>query len=205
VGLDLSEGMLSDIQAQASRYSNVELLVGDVQNLQFRDDSFDLVMANFMLYHVPDIDRALRELKRVLKPGGTLMAATNSHLSMSVLWEIHTACQRKAGIPEKIVLRSVPNVRFSLENGSDFLRPHFDWFESKLLYDALKFKESQPLMDYYTSGFMKHGDTEHEVSDEQWQRVYGLVRDQVDEIIIREGWFSLPKTAGFFVARKAVD
>jgi ubiquinone/menaquinone biosynthesis C-methylase UbiE len=202
VGLDLSEGMLSDIQAQASRYSNVELLVGDVQNLQFKDDSFDLVMANFMLYHVPDIERAVRELRRVLKPGGTFIAATNSQLTMSVLWEIHMACQRKAGIEEKIVHRSVPTMGFSLENGSTFLRPYFDWFESKSLYDVLRFKESQPLMDYYASLLMKRGDTEHEVSDEHWRNVYGFVRDQVNEIIKLQGCFSLPKTAGFFVASK---
>jgi ubiquinone/menaquinone biosynthesis C-methylase UbiE len=163
VGLDMSEGMLSDIKDEAGKYSNVELCVGNVKDLQFADESFDLVMANFMLYHVPDIHKALQELKRVLKPGGIFMAATNSQFSMESLWEIHVECQRKAGIPEEIVLRSVPKVRFSLENGSDFLRPHFPWFESKLLYDALKFTESQPLMDYYASGFMKHGDIDHQI------------------------------------------
>jgi ubiquinone/menaquinone biosynthesis C-methylase UbiE len=202
VGLDLSNGMLSDIRDQVNKYSNVELSVGNVEDLQFIDESFDLVMANFMLYHVSDINRALQELKRVLKPGGILMAATNSQLSMGTLWEIHMACQRKASIPEDIVLRSVPNVRFSLENGSDFLRPHFQWFESKVLYDVLKFTESQPLMDYYSSGFMKHGDTDNQISDEQWQCVYDIVREQVDKIISREGCFSVPKTAGFFVAQK---
>ncbi|WJH35550.1 class I SAM-dependent methyltransferase [Paenibacillus sp. CC-CFT747] len=176
-----------------------------MQSLPFHDDSFDLVMANFMLYHVPDIEKAVRELKRVLKPGGQLIAATSSQSSMSVLWDIHLACQRKAGIEEKIVLRSVPTMRFSLENGSDFLRPHFDWFDSKLLYDVLKFNQSQPLMDYYASLLMKRGDTEHEVSDEHWLNVYGLVRDQVDEIINQQGCFSLPKTAGFFVAGKVAN
>jgi SAM-dependent methyltransferase len=194
--------MLSDIRDDANKYPNVELSVGDVQDLQFADESFDFVMANFMLYHVPDINQALRELKRVLKPGGKLMTATNSQLSMGPLWEIHIACQRKAAIPEEIVLRSVPNVRFSLENGSDFLRPHFQWFESKVLYDVLKFMKSQPLMDYYSSGFMKHGDTDKQISNEQWQCVYDFVREQVDEIINKDGSFSVPKTAGFFIAQK---
>jgi ubiquinone/menaquinone biosynthesis C-methylase UbiE len=202
VGLDFSEGMLADIRDEANKYSNLELQLGDVQYLQFADDSFDFVMANFMLYHVSDINKALQELKRILKPGGKLMAATNSQLSMGPLWEIHVACQRKAAVAEDIVLRSVPNVRFSLENGPDFLRPHFQWFESKILYDVLKFTESQPLMDYYSSGFMKHGDTDNQISDEQWQCVYDFVREQVDKIINRDGCFSVPKTSGFFVAQK---
>ncbi|MDB5085444.1 MAG: Transcriptional regulator [Bacilli bacterium] len=201
VGIDLSEGMLSDIRAEANKHPNVELCIGDVQNLQFADESFDLVMANFMLYHVPDINRALEELKRVLKPGGKLMAATNSQLSMGPLWDMHVECQRKAAIPEHIVLRSVPNVGFSLENGSDFLRPHFQWFESNVLYDLLKFTDPEPLMDYYSSGVMKHGDTDNEISDNQWQCVYDFVREEVVTIINGDGCFSLPKTAGFFVAQ----
>lgn len=202
VGLDLSEGMLADIRDEANKYPNLELRLGDVQDLPFDDDSFDFVMANFMLYHVPEINKGIQELKRILKPGGKFMAATNSQLSMGPLWEIHIACQGKASIPEDIVLRSVPNVRFSLENGPDFLRPHFNWFESKLLYDDLKFTKSQPLMDYYSSGFMKHGDTERQISNEQWQYVYDLVRGQVDTIIAKNGSISIPKIAGFFVAQK---
>lgn len=99
-------------------------------------------------------------------------------------------------------IRSVPNVRFSLENGSDFLCPHFVWFESRVLRDVLKFTDSQPLMDYYASGFMKLGDTANAIADEQWHRVYEWVRKQVDDMISRYGHFSLPKTAGFFVVQK---
>lgn len=202
VGVDLSEGMLSNIANEAKMRPNIELHIGDVQNLLFPDDSFDFVMANFMLYHVPDINQAIRELKRVLKPGGKLMTATNSQSSMGPLWELHVQCQRKAGIPEGIVLRSVPYVRFSLENGPEFLRLHFEWFESNVLYDALKFTDSQPLMDYYSSGFMKLGDTDNQTSDDQWQSVYDFIREQVDNIIERDGCYSLPKTGGFFIMEK---
>lgn len=53
-------------------------LVGDVQQLTFADESFDTVVAAWMLYHVADLDRAFGEIVRVLEPGGRLVAVTNS-------------------------------------------------------------------------------------------------------------------------------
>ena len=55
----------------------VEARVADVQDLPFADDSFDVVAAMWMLYHVPDLDRGLAEVRRVLRPGGRLVAVTN--------------------------------------------------------------------------------------------------------------------------------
>lgn len=55
----------------------VDARVGNVQALAFDSQAFDAAVANFMLYHVPDLDRALSELARVLQPGGCLVATTN--------------------------------------------------------------------------------------------------------------------------------
>jgi SAM-dependent methyltransferase len=51
----------------------------DVQALPFPDASFDVLVANHMLYHVPDPDLAVAELARVLRPNGVLLAATNGY------------------------------------------------------------------------------------------------------------------------------
>ena len=70
IGLDLAEGTLG--QARASMQAEglpVDCVIGDVEALPFDDSSFDLVLANYMLYHVPDLDRAIAELRRVLRPG----------------------------------------------------------------------------------------------------------------------------------------
>ncbi len=75
--LDLSEGMLAVCQ-KVLPGDSFEFQQGDVQSLPFADDSFDRVIANHMLYHVPDIQRAFGEMKRVLRPGGHLHASTNS-------------------------------------------------------------------------------------------------------------------------------
>ena len=72
VALDLSEHMV-----RLARGRGVDARVGDVQSLPFGNEKFDCVLAAWMLYHVPDIDRALAEIARVLRPGGRLVAVTN--------------------------------------------------------------------------------------------------------------------------------
>jgi len=72
VALDQSERMV-----ELARARGVDARVGDVQELPFEDGSFDVAVAAWMLYHVPDLDRAVGELARVLRPGGRLVAVTN--------------------------------------------------------------------------------------------------------------------------------
>lgn len=80
VALDLSEHMV-----RLARERGVDARVGDVQTLPFANDEFDCVLAAWMLYHVPDIDRALGEIARVLRPGGRLVAVTNGQEHLAEL------------------------------------------------------------------------------------------------------------------------
>ena len=98
--------------AALARARGIEALVGDVQELTFPGASFDAVVAAWMLYHVPDLGRALAELARVLRPGGRLVAVTNSDRNLHELWGLY----RGAGT------RSNP---FSVENGAEQLARHF--------------------------------------------------------------------------------
>jgi SAM-dependent methyltransferase len=83
VAIDQSERMV-----ELTRVRGVDARVADVQELPFADGEFDVAVANFMLYHVPDVDRALNELARVLSPGGRLVAATNGVGQLAELWEL---------------------------------------------------------------------------------------------------------------------
>ncbi len=83
VAVDLSPRMV-----ELARERGVDARVGDVQNLPFDDASFDVAVANWMLYHVPDLQQGLSELARVLRPGGRLVAATNSLDHLSELWTL---------------------------------------------------------------------------------------------------------------------
>ncbi len=72
VGVDQSEHMV-----ELQRARGVDARVGDAQELDFKDGEFDCVVANWMLYHVPDRPRAFGEIARVLRPGGRFVAITN--------------------------------------------------------------------------------------------------------------------------------
>jgi SAM-dependent methyltransferase len=70
---DISDGMLEALRASAARLGlEVETASADAARLPFEDASFDLVFGHAVLHHVPDLGRALAELERVLRPGGTL-------------------------------------------------------------------------------------------------------------------------------------
>ena len=85
--------------------------VADVQNLPFEDGAFDVVAAMWMLYHVPDLDRGLAEVRRVLRPGGLFVAVTNG--------DEHVADLRREAGGGPVV------TAFSSENGEGALLRHF--------------------------------------------------------------------------------
>jgi len=78
---DLSSGMVDEAleSVRSAGFDSVAGRTCDVQNLPFGDGEFDVVLANHMLYHVPDPDRAIGELARVVKPAGVVLAATNGY------------------------------------------------------------------------------------------------------------------------------
>jgi SAM-dependent methyltransferase len=108
VGIDQSEAM---VEIQRSR--GIDARVGDVQDLPFQEAEFDVAVAAWMLYHVPDIDRGLAELARVLRPGGILVAVTNALDHLQELWDL---AQRPS---------SLRHFTFRTENGEEALRRHF--------------------------------------------------------------------------------
>jgi ubiquinone/menaquinone biosynthesis C-methylase UbiE len=73
-GLDLSPAMLALAKARAGELGReADLTVGDAQKLPFDDESFDTVVTALALCSIPDPDVAIREMKRVLVPGGRLL------------------------------------------------------------------------------------------------------------------------------------
>src|SRR5204862_5671395 len=108
VGIDQSQAMVEIQRAQG-----IEARVGDVQDLPFADGEFDVVVAAWMLYHVPDLDRGLAEIARVLKPSSRLVAVTNAIDHLQELWDLARR------------VTSLQTFTFRSENGDESLRRHF--------------------------------------------------------------------------------
>jgi len=74
---DISPGMLSRLAATAKSLGldQVSTVVTEAETLPFEDESFDLVLGHAVLHHIPDLDRAFAEFKRVLRPGGLIVFA----------------------------------------------------------------------------------------------------------------------------------
>jgi demethylmenaquinone methyltransferase/2-methoxy-6-polyprenyl-1,4-benzoquinol methylase len=84
-GIDSSEGMLEKARKKASRMENVNLLLMDAEHLEFSDNSFDYVITTFVLCTIPDPVKALKEMRRVLKPSGELIALEHMHSSNPII------------------------------------------------------------------------------------------------------------------------
>ncbi len=113
---------------ELTRDRGVEAIVGDVQDLPFADGAFDCVLAAWVLFHVPDLNRALREVRRVLRPGGRLVAATNSQRTLAELWDL---------------VGYVPEYIFSAENGEWPLLRHFTVVGRRDVRGAITFPDRE--------------------------------------------------------------
>lgn len=83
VGIDLSEGMIQQARQElaAAGCPDVELEVGDTIHLRFQAHSFDKVLCSEVIEHIPEASTALREIHKVLKPGGRLILSTPNRSS----------------------------------------------------------------------------------------------------------------------------
>lgn len=110
-GLDLYK---ETIEFAKKKYPNIKFIFADAQNLPFKAKSFNYVTAIEVLEHIPDPDKALSEIRRILKPKGTLIIGqdTNSLLFKFIWWfwgkskgsvwqNSHISCES----PEKLIKR----------------------------------------------------------------------------------------------------
>ena len=160
----------------------------DAQVIPFADDSFDAVVANHMLYHVPDRQKTYAEVSRVLKPAGLFYAATNSRDNMRQIAEL----EADFGIAGS--LRAfMASADFFLEKGGAELEAWFPGVSLRRQDEALLVTEAQPLIDYILSGADKTTLT--------GEKLEGL-RAAIEREIQEKGAFCIDKLTGLFVAQR---
>lgn len=129
VAIDVSPRMVA-----LARERGLDARAADVQSLPFEDGAFDVAVAAWMLYHVPDLDRAIAELARVLRPGGTLVAVTNSRYHLLELREL--------------VGSGPSTLSFNRENGEDLLGRHFGQVRREDVDGRLRFGDRAEVEAY---------------------------------------------------------
>ena len=134
VDTDVIATDLSPHMVELARAGGVAAEVADVQDLPFADGNFDVAVAAWMLYHVPDRDRAVSELARVLRPGGRLVATTNSLLHLHELREL--------------VGSGRSTIAFSRESGGELLARHFTRVEREDIDGELEFADRAEVEEY---------------------------------------------------------
>lgn len=199
LGVDQSEAMVQKAASLADEAGlSIEFRQGDILDPPHDEERFDLICVCHMLYHVPDIDAAVANCARLLAPGGTLVATTNSRDTM----EPHFTDVRSA-LAERfpqIKIEPSPDRRFSLENGAEYLLRHFDGIELRVRRDAFRFPDPAPWAAYLKSGrqlMMPQGHT-----DDEWAEVASMI-DDLARKQFTGGPLVVPKVAGMFLCTGA--
>ena len=195
VAVDLSLGMLREaLDSARAEGWRVSALVGDAERLPLAEDSGDAVLANHMLYHVPDPQAALRELRRVCAPAGRVVLATNAPNFGRELEDLH----REAA--EALGLAADPwsGQRFTLDD-LELVRSVFPDARVHRLENTFAFTTAEAALRYYASAGVD-GIRDPPPDDAHRAPLLQHVEERLRRIIAREGSFRVDKTTGCFVA-----
>lgn len=181
---DSSQGMVDEVRKTLGNDFNC--MVFDCEKIPFKDNYFDAVIANHVLFYVYDINKALEEIRRVLNPLGVFYCSTYGSNHMK---EINDIVQE---FDSRIILSQTKLYDvFGLENGLDILRPYFKNIKMKRYDDCLVVDKSKPIIDYIMSC---HGNQSEIIGPS-----LNEFREFVDSIIQEKGYIKITKDAGLFV------
>ncbi|MBK9924225.1 MAG: class I SAM-dependent methyltransferase [Anaerolineales bacterium] len=184
---DLSSGMLDstwrNLVVTGRNYKFKEI---DAQDIPFEDETFDAVIANHMLYHVPDRKMALKEMRRVLKNDSILFTATLGKNHMHEMW----GWLERTG---SMITRETITSAFTLENGMEQLQEFFSRIELAHYIDNLRVTDVSVMMAYIRS--MTSTKEFHEDALQAIER-------ELTDAMKKNGEIFITKDSGLFKASK---
>jgi ubiquinone/menaquinone biosynthesis C-methylase UbiE len=184
---DLSDGMLDAAWRNLVPLGrNFKFEQMDAQSIPYGDKTFDVVIANHMLYHVPDREKALIEIKRVLKDEGHLIATTVGNTHMQEMYQL----LRRVNTNPRPDMFVNP---FTLENGLEQLQNIFSQVKKSQYVDNLEVTEIDPLVAYIRSS-ISAADLSEEKLDE--------LKKDLTAVFEKEGKIFITKDSGLFEALK---
>lgn len=144
---DISQGMLRDARREIggndTRFSFKNF---DCESIPFDDNSFDLVIANHVLFYCDDLDKVISEIYRVVKPKGQFICSTYGCKHMYEIDKLVKSFDAKITLSSNKLYE-----KFGLDNGEELLRKHFKYISSKMYDDYLNVTKSEPLIEYILS------------------------------------------------------
>jgi ubiquinone/menaquinone biosynthesis C-methylase UbiE len=176
---DSSEGMLKVAAAQLAGLPGVEFRHMYAATMPDANQSVDIVIANHMLYHVPDRPAVFGEVVRVLRPSGRFYAATNGASHMRELDDLIGKPKERAAISA---------TAFSLENGSEQLSQYFGLVRLIRHDNSLAVTDASAVLAYIRS-------LPWNLSEIELGRIGETVRD----MIRRDGAFRITRDSGLFI------
>ena len=183
---DSSQGMVDEVRKTLGNDFNC--MVFDCEKIPFKDNYFDAVIANHVLFYVYDINKALEEIRRVLNPLGVFYCSTYGSNHMK---EINDIVQE---FDSRVILSQTKLYDvFGLENGLDILKPYFKNIKMKRYDDCLVVDKSKPIIDYIMSC---HGNQSEIIGPN-----LNEFREFVDSIIQEKGYIKITKDAGLFICK----
>lgn len=188
---DITPGMLIDARKNLGIFKDrFTIDQAEAESIPFRDNTFDIVIADHMLYLVSDRRRALSEISRVMKPGGRLYISTIGRKHLEELKLLLN--EFKNGL----TLSNIDfSSRFGLENGSEQLKEFFEEVRITRYADGLLVDEGDALVDYVAS-----------TSGNAGQMLVGTIKLEfqkfIEEKIKTDGKIKISKDTGVFTARK---
>jgi ubiquinone/menaquinone biosynthesis C-methylase UbiE len=189
---DNSAGMIETTrQTLKSMGKNWHFTIAAVEDLPFERSSFDMVMANHMLYHASNANTAIAEIARVLKPDGCLFTSTNGFGHMKQIQEWMQQVELPAA--SKLIVNAE---RFGLENGFEILRRKFKDVQLWRYEDVLSVPEVGPVLDYVAS--IQMPDTPE--MNGKMKRLEIILNEELQ----RNGRIRIEKESGLFEARGPV-
>jgi ubiquinone/menaquinone biosynthesis C-methylase UbiE len=187
---DFSEGMLNDARkVLGDAADRFEYEVINAEQIPYPDDSFDAVIANLMLYHVPNRKKALSEISRVLKTDGVFYATAFGLDYMEELSDL------VSNFDNEIYCSLEPFARaFGLENGEELLSEYFEDVKLIKYNDSLEVTEAEPLVNYVLS----FSNVKKDIKGDKINDFTEYIR----KILKSEGEIKITKESGMFIARK---
>ena len=182
---DFSRAMLTKTKENLRELKHkINFKVINIEKIPYKDESFDVAIANGLLYLVPDLKKSIKEIARIIKPGGILLASTSGSKYMKELQNL----LKKSKLP---VHTNYSSYQFSLENGKKLLSPYFSKIKLIRHTNSLLVTKAKPLTDYILS-------SNQQLSDEQKD----LVRTFFDDYFKKNKKLLSRMDNGLFIAIK---